>query len=148
MIYLIRNNIMEDSVIEIAKFINCTGVLNGKSVREYLNTRFVILSIYQVNSRPFLWISKVLFAGHFDDNILSVHYFVQTRCFARNCKYAELWGSVPSCCFEVMFQNFSLRQLLYYTCMSVWSGSKRFTGLHTWPTKMINHRLFTQWEIL
>lgn len=81
---------MEDSVVEIAKFINCTGVLNGKSVREYLNTRFVILLIYQVNSRPFLCISEVLFAGHFDDNILSVHYFVQTRCFARNCKYAEL----------------------------------------------------------
>ena len=45
---------MGDSVVEIAKFINCTGVLNGKSVREYLNTRFVILLIYQVNSRPFL----------------------------------------------------------------------------------------------
>ena len=36
---------MEDSVVEIAKFINCTGVLNGKSVREYLNTRFVIVLI-------------------------------------------------------------------------------------------------------
>ena len=36
---------MEDSVVEIAKFINCTGVLNGKSVREYLNTRFVNLNL-------------------------------------------------------------------------------------------------------
>ena len=38
-IYLVRHNVLEDSVVEIAKFINCTGALYGKSVREYLNTR-------------------------------------------------------------------------------------------------------------
>ncbi|XP_078355947.1 F-box only protein 8-like, partial [Oculina patagonica] len=37
-IYLVRHNVLEDSVVEIAKFINCTGALYGKSVREYLDT--------------------------------------------------------------------------------------------------------------
>ena len=37
--YLVRHNVLEDSVVEIAKFINCAGALYGKSVREYLDTR-------------------------------------------------------------------------------------------------------------
>ena len=41
MLYFVTHNILEDSVVEIAKFINCTGVLYGKSVREYLNTRYI-----------------------------------------------------------------------------------------------------------
>ncbi|KAJ7327752.1 F-box only protein 8 [Desmophyllum pertusum] len=43
MIYLVRHNVLEDSIVEIAKFINCTGALYGKSVREYLNTRRDVL---------------------------------------------------------------------------------------------------------
>lgn len=43
MLYFIAHNILEDSVVEVAKFINCSGVLNGKSVREYLNTRRDVL---------------------------------------------------------------------------------------------------------
>ena len=42
MLYFITHNILEDSVVEVAKFINCSGVLNGKSVREYLNTRYLL----------------------------------------------------------------------------------------------------------
>lgn len=42
-IYLVRHNVLEDTVLEIAKFINCTGALNGKSVREYLSARRDVL---------------------------------------------------------------------------------------------------------
>ncbi|KAL9973491.1 hypothetical protein ACROYT_G019959 [Oculina patagonica] len=42
-IYLVRHNVLEDSVVEIAKFINCTGALYGKSVREYLDMRRDVL---------------------------------------------------------------------------------------------------------
>ena len=50
MLYFVRSNILEDSVVEIAKFINCTAVLNGKSVTEYLNARFDVayFSLYSL----------------------------------------------------------------------------------------------------
>ena len=47
--YLVRHNVLEDSAIEIAKFINCTGALYGKSVSEYLNIRLEV-NTYMYNS--------------------------------------------------------------------------------------------------
>ena len=39
MIYFVKHSLLEDSVEEIAKFINCTRALYGPSVREYLDAR-------------------------------------------------------------------------------------------------------------
>lgn len=41
--YFVTHNLLEDSVDDIAKFINCSGVLYGPSVREYLNSRRDVL---------------------------------------------------------------------------------------------------------